>query len=95
MRLITIVTEGVLEPRLEKELRDLGARGWHAWDVRDADERHSRAGDPGDPDVRIETLVSPEVADRILEHLAARYFRNTRTFCWVSEVQVVRSERFT
>ena len=44
--------------------------------------------------VRLEVVVSPEVADAILERLAQEYFPNYALVAWVADVQVVRGEKY-
>ena len=44
--------------------------------------------------MRIETIVSPAVAERILEVLATVYFPNYAVVAWAADVQVVRGDKF-
>ena len=44
--------------------------------------------------MRLEVVVSPEVADAILERLAQEYFPNYALVAWVADVQVVRGEKY-
>ena len=43
---------------------------------------------------KIEVLVSPMVADHILDVLATDYFPNYAVVAWVSEVAVVRGKKY-
>ena len=45
--------------------------------------------------MRIETLVSAEAADALLEVLARDYFPHFAVVAWTSEVNVVRPAKFT
>ncbi len=56
--------------------------------------RHRRAGEwPGD-NVRIETNVGIALADRIVEHTALEEFHNCAVIVFVSDVGVVRGEKY-
>jgi nitrogen regulatory protein P-II 2 len=44
--------------------------------------------------IRLETLVSPEVADRFLEVLARDYFPRYAVVAWTTPAQVVRPEKY-
>jgi nitrogen regulatory protein PII len=93
-RKVTIVAEALLEDRIVRELRGLGARGFTIADVRGQGSRGVRAGDWEGRNVRIETIVSDEVAERVLEHVATQYFANYAVIAWVDEVEVVRGDKY-
>ncbi|MGF1645559.1 MAG: P-II family nitrogen regulator [Kineosporiaceae bacterium] len=91
---LTIVAEAVVEQRLLHDLQASGARGWT---ITPGTGRGSALVGPSEwagPNVRVETLVSRRVADRILEVLDRDYFPYYSVVAWVSEVRVVRPERF-
>lgn len=93
--LLTIVAESILEPRLVRELRACGASGWTTTPARGEGSRNRRVGDLDGGNVRIETLVSRDVADRVMERLAADYFTHYAIVAWIADVEVHRSERYT
>ena len=94
LKLVTIVAEAVLEDRLAREIKGLGARGYTITEARGSGSRGIRASEWEGKNVRIETLVSPEVADRLLEHLAAHYFEHFAVVAFVENVEVVRGEKY-
>lgn len=94
LRLITIVAEPVLEERITRELCDLGASGFTVTAAHGAGSRGMRATDPPGESVRIETVVGEEVADRVLEHIARRYFPNYAVIAFETEVRVVRGDKY-
>lgn len=94
LKLVTIAGEAVLAEHLPAELRALGATGWTMTDARGEGSRGMRSGQIRGDDFRLETVVSPEVADRILERLATHYFPDYALVAWVSDVQVVRGEKY-
>lgn len=91
---VTIIAEGLLEERLVRELRQLGARGYTVGEVRGEGSRGVRASEWEGHNVRIETLVSAEVADRILAHVAKHYFEHYAVVAYLSDVEVVRGEKY-
>lgn len=94
LKLVTIIAEPVLELRLATELRGLGATGFTVVEGRGegAGGWHPTAI-PG-VNIRVETIVSSEVADRIVEHLAARYFDAYAVIAYVSDIAVVRGAKY-
>lgn len=94
LKLVTIVAESVLRDRLPKELMELGASGFTLTQSHGRGSRGLRTGSiPGDS-VRIEVVVDAEVEDRILDHLAEKYFDNFAVIAWATDVDVVRGEKY-
>lgn len=92
--LVTIIAEGVLRDRLLGELTQLGARGYTVGEV----SGHGTSGVSVQfwmgPQVRIEVLVTPKVADAIMDHLQAHYFDTYSVVAYLSEVRVARAEKY-
>ncbi len=95
LKRVTIIAEAVLEERLLDDLRELGARGYTITEARGEGTRGVRASEWEGKSVKIETLVSPEVADRLLERLAERYFEHYAVVGYLETVEVVRGSRFS
>ncbi|MFM2105431.1 MAG: hypothetical protein RL338_463 [Chloroflexota bacterium] len=93
-RKVTIVAEALLEERLIRELRALGARGVTIGPVRGEGSRGVRSGDWEGSNVRLESIVSREVADAILARIAERYFDDYAVIAWVDDVEVVRGDKY-
>ena len=51
------------------------------------------AAEPGDH-VRVEAVVSDAVGEAIVTRLAERYFANYAVIAWLTEVSVVRGEKY-
>lgn len=95
VRLVTIIAEPILKDRLLQEIHTLGAHGYTISEVHGEGTRGIHASQwQGGGNVKIETLVSPEVADRIMEAMTDHYFPNYAVIAYVHDVQVVRSEKF-
>jgi nitrogen regulatory protein PII len=94
LRKVTIVAEALLEERLLRAIRERGARGFTLAEVRGEGSRGVRASDWEGKNVRIETLVPAEAADRILAHVAEAYFPHFAVVAWVEDVEVVRGDKY-
>jgi nitrogen regulatory protein PII len=94
LRKVTIVAEALLEERLLRAIRERGARGFTLAEVRGEGSRGVRASDWEGKNVRIETLVPAEAAERILAHVAEAYFPHFAVVAWVEDVEVVRGEKY-
>lgn len=94
LKLVTVVAESILEHRLLDMLRDKGARGYTLTKVTGQGSRGVRASEWEGRNIKIETLVGPQVADTILEHLARRFFPHYAVVAYVQTVEVVRGEKY-
>lgn len=94
LHLVTIVAETVLRDRITRRLLDWGATGFTVTESSGRGSRGIRTGDVPGEGVRIETLVTPEVAMTILQAVADRYFDDYAVIAWVTEVHVVRGDKY-
>jgi nitrogen regulatory protein P-II 2 len=94
LKLVTIIAEPVLEVRLTSELRAIGATGWTIVEGRGEGSRGIHAAEIPGVNIRIETIVSADVASRIVAHLATHYFTDYEVIAYVSDVAVVRTEKY-
>ena len=93
LKMVVIVAEPVLESRIVADLRQLGARGFSILEGRGAGTRNAHATDEGE-NVRVETIVTADVADRIMAHVAAAYFEHYSFIAWVADVAVLRGAKY-
>lgn len=94
LKLVTIVTERILEDRLLRILTELGAKGYTLTQASGKGSRGVRASEWEGPDTKIETLVSAVVADAIVEHVATRFFEHYAVIVYVVDAEVVRGEKY-
>ncbi len=94
LRVLTIVAEAVIESRLLHELEMCGARGWTVTDARGRGPRDRRTGDIAGGNVRIETVVTPEVMQRVVDRLKVDYFPSYACVAWATPVIVSRVDHF-
>jgi nitrogen regulatory protein P-II 2 len=94
LKLVTIIVESVLEERVLRDLRRCGARGYTITPVRGEGTRGRHTDDWVGRHQRIETLVAPAVAEKILEQVGT-YFRDFALVAYAVDAQVVRGDKFT
>ena len=93
-RLITIITERGLRDRLIDAVHNLGATGHTHYDVHGEGSRGAGAL-RGGPSVKIEAVVPAEVADRIAEHVASKYFAHHSVIVYLQDVDVLRGSKYS
>lgn len=94
LKLVTIIAEAILEDKLVRELKKLGARGYTIGEARGAGTRGLKAIDWEGQNIRIETLVGPDVAERIMAHVAQRYFADYAVIVYSVDAEVLRSAKY-
>lgn len=94
VRLVTIVAEAVLEASILALLKEIGVSGYTAADARGEGSRARRTGEIPGENVRIETLVAPETARRLLAEVSQRWFADYAIVAWASDVEVVRGGKY-
>lgn len=94
LKLVTIIADRLLSDDIANEIRDLGARGYT---ISDAHGQGSRGLQPLDwegANVRIESIVSEQAAERIIAHLTEKYFKHHGLIAFLQDVEVLRGDRF-
>ena len=93
-KLVTIITESVLSERITRDLARLGAKGFTATEVRGEGSRHIRSGEIPGQNVKIESVVNAQVAELVVAHVAQAYFSNYAAIVYISDVLVVRGDKY-
>lgn len=94
-KLLTIVTEGALEHQLVEEIERLGAHGYTITDARGKGGRGVRnAGWDLSANIRIEVVCTADTARVIAAALRERYYDNYAMVLFISDVEVLRPEKF-
>lgn len=91
---VSIIIENLLKDEVIKLIRDHGATGFTITKVEGEGSRGTRAQDWEGRNLKIETLVSSEVADTIMESLSDEYFEDYAVIAWLVEVTVLRGDKF-
>ena len=94
LRRVTIIAEALLEDRLVRDLRALGAKGYTITEARGQGSRGVRASEWEGRNLKLEAIVSEAVAHRVLERLAERYFEHYAVIAYLETVEVVRGDKY-
>ena len=94
LRKVTIVAERVLRDDLLDLLKRHGATGWTLTAVEGEGSRGVRASEWEGRSVQIDTLVSAEAADGIMEEIGRKYFADWSVIVYAAEVEVLRGEKY-
>ena len=94
-KLLTVVAEAVLEHELVREIEHLGAHGYTITDARGRGSRGIRnAGWDLSANIRIEVVCAADTAHAIAAALRERYYDNYAMILFISDVEVLRPEKF-
>jgi nitrogen regulatory protein P-II 2 len=92
--LVTIVAAFELEDRMVEDLRRLGVKGYTLGKVDGRGLHGTRmAGLVDAPNLRLEALVDPSTASRILERIATRYV-DQPILAYIHEVSAMPADHF-
>ncbi|NBC19401.1 MAG: DUF3240 domain-containing protein [Bacteroidetes bacterium] len=94
LQLVTIIAERVLKDQLIDEVRTLGATGYTLTDVEGEGSRGVRASEWEKRNVKLEVIVSDDVAEAITEHVSARYFEHYAVILYSHPIEVVRGSKY-
>lgn len=92
--LVTIIAESILRERLVHDVREAGAHGYTITDAEGVGIRERRISEILGANIRLETIVSQEVADQLLQVIATEYFERYAVIAFLSAVNVVRGEKY-
>jgi hypothetical protein len=95
LKLVTIIADEVIEKRLVADVKKLGAKGYTIGKAHGEGAKGERMSEWEGENIRLETLVSESVAEKIMAHLAKEYFPNYTIIAYLSDVAVLRGEKFT
>ena len=72
----------------------LGAKGYTITDAHGAGPRNQRNGDLEGGNIRIEVIADEPTVQKIVEKLELEYFLHYAVSCWVSDIQILREDRY-
>ena len=95
-KLLTIITESVLESELCKLLESLDVSGYTVTNARGSGSRGVRSASWSESgNVRVEVVCSRELADKIARTVSERYYDDYAMILFESDVRVLRSKKFS
>lgn len=92
--LVTIIAEAILKERLIHDIRKAGAHGYTITAAEGEGNRQRRVSELMGDNIRLETIVSPEVADKLLQLVSTEYFERFAVIAYLSTVSVIRGEKY-
>jgi len=92
--LVTLVGEPILEDHLTRDLKEQGATGFTVIEARGRGTRGIRTGDIPGQNIRIETVVTKGVAEKILARVQSKWFPSYAVIAWAHPVKVVRGNKY-
>ncbi|MDX1926200.1 MAG: hypothetical protein SFV81_06770 [Pirellulaceae bacterium] len=94
LTLLTIVAETLLKDRLIHEIRQAGARGFTITEASGEGSRQRRVSEILGDNIKVEVITKRETAESILTVLQKDFFPRYAVVAYLSEVQVVREEKY-
>ena len=95
LKLVTIVAEAVLQDQIIDGLHALGAKGFTLMSSEGQGSQGRRTGEIPGANIRIETLVSPDLAEKIIGYISEHYFEHYAVICFLTDAQVLRGEKYS
>lgn len=93
--LLTVFSEASLEPLLMRDMDRMAIRGYTFSDARGKGSRGVRdASWDESRNIRLEVICARAQAETLLAHLQERYYANYAMVAYLSEVEVLRPEKF-
>jgi len=94
-KLVTIVTEKILEDDLLEQLKKVGMKGFTVTDARGEGARGVRsAGWDQSSNIRIEIVCDEIRAEQICSFLQENFYNNYAMIVFVSDVATLRNDKF-
>jgi nitrogen regulatory protein P-II 2 len=94
-QLLVIIGEATLEKFLVRDIKGFGAHGYTIADVRGGGEHGTRDAEwEGSRSIRMEVVCEESVAEKIAEHVIAHYAKNFSLSLYVSQVGVIRKDKY-
>jgi len=94
MKRLTIIGENAVEYLVVQDAHELGATGFTYTVVHGQGEKGMHPNRWQGPNAKIEIIATPDVAHRIFEHVAKKYFDQYAMIAFLDDVEVLRSEKF-
>lgn len=94
MRLLTVIAPDSLEDQLAREFKSLGATGYTILPARGDGGHGLRTSELEGGNIQAEVIVDAPTAERIVEHLFARFLPRQAIVVYLTRVDVVRPQKF-
>jgi nitrogen regulatory protein PII len=89
-KVLTIITESLIEQKLVKCLKELGATGYTIEEVRGEGRRGIRRSDWDQAgSIRLQIVCDEQLADRISGYLAENYMESYAMFIFMFDAEII------
>jgi len=94
-KLVTIITESILEQMIVDDLKKIGAKGYTIIEARGSGAHGTRNADWGqNQNIQIEVICNDLTAQQIIEHCQKNYYSDYAMVIFTTDIQVLRSDKF-
>lgn len=94
LKKISIITDKALEEYLIGDIKKCGAKGYNREEITGEGIQKITMSDTQVKKIRIESIVSSSTAERIVDLLSDKYLNKYSVIFYLSDVCVLRGERF-
>ncbi len=96
-KLITIITEAVIEEKVLRDIQKLGVAGYTLTEARGKGSRGVRNAvwENTSGNIRIEVVCDEKTAMTVAAHLQEHYYQDFAMILFMNDVQVLRPQKFT
>lgn len=93
-KLVTFICEPVLAYKIVEVTRSMGASGFTMVDVKGEGTGEKSSGEFPEEKVKIEVIVSKDLANQIMDRIAKDYFPDYSIILYSTDIAVIRSKKF-
>lgn len=94
-KLVTIITEKILEDDLIAEIKKLDIKGFTVTDARGEGSRGARSAAWDQvSNIRVEIVCDEAVAERVCDALQKKFYKNYAMILFVTDVSTLRNDKF-
>lgn len=95
VKLVTIIALDSLENQIIADLKDLGVKGYTSESASGEGLHSKKMSDWEGRNIRIEALMGSERTIAVMKKMHDKYFEKFGVVAFVTDVQVLRSEKYT
>ncbi len=94
IKLVKIIAEDEIEPKLLHDLEGIGVKGYTLSTVRGKGWHRFRGSEWEGENIQIEILAGQELAEKIIRLLETEYFSHYSVTAYMQDAVVVRGEKY-
>lgn len=94
LKLVTVFSDDALQDEIIGELKKCGVKGYTVEDAKGEGLHRSRLSELEGKIIRVETICNDAKCDEVMKMLSEKFFNEYSVIAYVTEVQVLRKDRF-